>query len=82
MSTTLRVRSDFLNRVSLYLGGVGLIPVLLVVLIATIGVIEPRFYSTANLLPTMAAMHHTQPPVRTVSGPSRPPQMGFMLSAI
>jgi ribose transport system permease protein len=49
MSATLRMRSDFLNRASSYLGVVGLIPVLLVVLVAVMGVVEPRFYSTSNL---------------------------------
>jgi ribose transport system permease protein len=49
MNTRLYVRSNLLNRVSSFLRGVGLIPILLIILIAMMGLSEPRFYSTANL---------------------------------
>ena len=35
-----------------------------------------------GLMPTMAAVHHKERLPRIVSGPSRPRQWGFMLSAI
>ncbi len=49
MSVTSLPRPAFSDRLSRHLGVVGLIPILLVLLVAGMVVVEPRFYSLANL---------------------------------